>query len=177
MPYSSGCTSPRSNLEWLARSIGFVDLVCCGSYAKEQLYQENVEIRDTSSYESDDAARSVWREDDAASIVSVSKTRKSNQQRHKGHITLMPSTCSTKFPHSPSRSLDTATTVTTSTCTTIPTSVKKAPIEMETWEQHSPPRQPHEISFPIMDRTRSRRDTESSLSSLRFYAVTEGYEG
>jgi hypothetical protein len=180
MTASTGSRSSRSNLEWLARSMGFVDKVCCYSYAKEQIHEEDLIF--ASSYESDDTSCcAAWR--DSASIKKTSKRDKSTSFKQP-----LRNQISTTFPNSPGRSMETATTVTTSTCTTIPTSVKQC-FFMEAHDQRAPPRQPREISIPQFDRSVSIQDMEndspamirpkhsSSLPSIRFYTATEGYEG
>lgn len=187
----------RSNLEWLARSMGFVDKVCCYSYAKHQIYEEDMSIRIANSYESEEGAHSTWHRgihnnDDDDSILSSSIKRKSNES-YNGQLTPSRKGKFSTFPNSPGRSMETATTVTTSTCTTIPTSVIKkcfsAEMEAQQFQHPLPSRQPQEISIPSFLRHLSMEEMDasrlqhrgaprsSSVPSTRFYAATEGYEG
>ena len=194
--------SSRSNLEWLARSMGFVDKVCCYSYAKNQIYEEDMSIRNANSYDSEEGTHCAWHggihnddndnNDDDDLIVSSTMKKKSTENYNGQRMPSRKGKFSA-FPNSPGRSMETATTVTTSTCTTIPTSVIKkgssTDMESQQYPHPSPSRQPQEISIPTFLRHLSmeemdasilqHRDTHrsSSLPSTRFYAATEGYEG
>jgi hypothetical protein len=169
-------------LEWLKQSIGFVDKVCCYSYADKQIHEEDLIF--ASSYESDDPSLCVaWRDDNSIKKTSERDTSAPFEQPLRYQIT-------NKLPNSPARSMETATTITTSTCTTIPTSVKQCFSYMEAHDQNTPPPQPREISIPHFDQATSMQQDmkncrpaiiqpkhSSSTPSIHFYAATEGYEG
>lgn len=103
---------------WLAKSIGFVDKVCCYSYSEQQIFSESDAIYDN--------ATADWDVDDSSIVESSKKEAndqpKASQQvfnykyKHSGG----PSACQS----SPARSISTASTVTTSTTTTVVTSTK-----------------------------------------------------
>lgn len=105
--------------EWLAKSMGFVDKVCCYSYSQEQIYSESnpVEVDMNSinlpaSWDMDDSSivehepyQSIWKE--------KNNRKRGNDFYHypqKG------------FCRSSGRSVSTSTTVTTSTTPTVVTS-------------------------------------------------------
>mmetsp|Transcript_30626 Transcript_30626/g.50579 ORF Transcript_30626/g.50579 Transcript_30626/m.50579 type:complete len:203 (+) Transcript_30626:254-862(+) len=106
--------------EWLARSMGFVDKVCCYSYSQEQIYSES-----NSSVEVDMNSINLppsWDMDDSSMVE--------NQPHHSIWKTSERSTRGDDFnrypqkssARSPGRSVSTSTTVTTSTTPTVVTS-------------------------------------------------------
>lgn len=114
-------TEGESPIAWLAKSIGFVDKVCCYSYSEQQIFSES----DTDNI----YATPDWDVDDN-SILELSKEErndksKSSQQvfNYKYKHRRDPDTCKT----SPARSISTASTVTTSTTTTVVTSTRVSP--------------------------------------------------
>lgn len=112
----------ESTLDWLAKSMGFVDLVCCYSYSEQQIYSEssngNVEVDMSSvfvppSWDMDDTSIG----DQHQQSKYFTNHRKIGKPDHNG------------YPHkgrgtatSPARSIATQSTVTTSTTTTVVTS-------------------------------------------------------
>mmetsp|Transcript_10983 Transcript_10983/g.16161 ORF Transcript_10983/g.16161 Transcript_10983/m.16161 type:complete len:193 (-) Transcript_10983:78-656(-) len=184
----------ENTMDWLAKRVGFVDMVCCNSYSQEQIYSENSAsdyqlnpVNLPSSWDLDDS--SVEEQEHIAGIYDETDSNAKKFQQE-------PLTPQFKDIESPARSISTATTVTTSTTTTVITSAKANPngdhnISAERPGNHSnydltsrilkdslsssnaSRSKPHEICFDRM----SIRDPKSGQSSrYPFSSVTEGYQ-
>jgi len=109
----------ESTMKWFAKSMGFVDKVCCFSYSEQQVYSE---ADDDNAVYSSRLPSWEMRDDDIVyrsyQEESLDKCRTNKEQKN-------PNVFNYTYKHhltSPSRS--TASTVTTSTTTTVVTSTR-----------------------------------------------------
>ena len=132
-------------MDWLVRSVGFVDRMCCYSYSQEQIFSEErspaVEVDTNSllqlapSWDMDDSERLAPSSVPEPQTVMNSHTHhhscdgypRKNQRRLKGV--------------SPSRSTSTQTTMTTSTTTTVVTSSRNTSADQSSLSSQSMRRQ------------------------------------
>lgn len=112
-------------MDWLAKRVGLVDMACCNSYSKEQIYSENSAsdyqlnpVNLPASWDLDDS--SVEEQEPFSDIYDETDSTAKNFQEE-------PLAQHFKNMESPTRSISTATTVTTSTTTTVITSAKANP--------------------------------------------------
>lgn len=123
-PKPSGKT--ETTMEWLAKSMGFVDMVCCYSYSEQQIYSEET------PFPADSGSNYVtlspsWTVDDNSILEHNHESKYLANQGKIGH-----SVHETRYPHkgrggkenSPGRSVSTRSTVTTATTTTVVTSCR-----------------------------------------------------
>ena len=166
-------------MQWLARSMGIVDTLCCYSYSKEQLHTEEATYQiDTNSsgltppswmceeLHEDDQDDICVKERPTTTRIRRSYTfeeaeNRSLSRRHH-HKSLSSSSSFSYFDkddeeddddyyHSPGKSVSTASTITTSTTTTVRTS-SRSPRHF--YQRDSNPctsttRAPPEISLPL----------------------------
>lgn len=123
-PKPSGKT--ESTIEWLAKSIGFVDMVCCYSYSEQQIYSEETPFR-TDSRSNFVTQSPSWNVDDNSILEHHQESRYlANQGKigHSAHEASYPYKGRGGKENSPGRSVSTRSTVTTATTTTVVTSCR-----------------------------------------------------
>mmetsp|Transcript_8100 Transcript_8100/g.12388 ORF Transcript_8100/g.12388 Transcript_8100/m.12388 type:complete len:191 (-) Transcript_8100:1344-1916(-) len=114
----------ENTMDWLAKRVGFVDMVCCNSYSEEQIYSEN----STSDYQLNPVnLPASWDLDDSS--VEEQETLSEIYDVTQSNDNVGPAPPATQFKNmqSPTRSMGTASTVTTSTTTTIITRARVDP--------------------------------------------------
>jgi hypothetical protein len=113
-------------MEWLAKSIGFVDMVCCYSYSEQQIYSEETPFQADSR--SNFLTQSPSWNVDGNSILEHHQESKylSNHGKigHSAHEERYPHKGRGGKENSPGRSVSTRSTVTTATTTTVVTSCR-----------------------------------------------------
>uniref|UniRef100_A0A7S1D7J6 Uncharacterized protein n=1 Tax=Cyclophora tenuis TaxID=216820 RepID=A0A7S1D7J6_CYCTE len=178
----------QSTAEWFAKSMGFVDTLCCYSYSKEQVDDE------AETLEVDHGPRLVaptwmYEDLDGDSIVATKKPPSRTV-----HSKLSPSrrdgSLYCDWGYSPAKSVSTASTVTTSTTTTVRTSTRSPAQTISStssdrdrsrqFESHKAPREISLPSSPEFKQPRRpiqmRQVPSNALPGVPFYSSTEGYQ-